>query len=343
MDAVTKEYLDGCRTSYWYNHFRDVTPATKIVKLPREFIDYLLDDGFRLPGSPSSDSSHGSRSNDRGVPSSQSDSDPPAEMKHHSFPDLENEISGAISELGGFVFPKLTWSSPKDAVWLSSTSTLKCSTSKEIISLLKGSDFVMHDITLAYCDCQDLDEGNKAPPLSDHELVLRRWFDLCESMEFRVFIHNRKIVAISQRDTRNYYSFLPPSIKEYKGLIADFYGSNFSAYKYPSIVIDVYVLPERRKVWLLDINPFTRTTDSLLFTWDEILEAALSLSEDRPVESMFMVVRSQGEVAHKTEPRYSTNRYPKEYIYMSCSETMAGLANRLYYEQKYEDEKSNPD
>ena len=45
-----------------------------------------------------------------------------------SFPEILNEMKSAICELGGRVFPKCGWSSPKDAEWVFQDSTLKCST-----------------------------------------------------------------------------------------------------------------------------------------------------------------------------------------------------------------------
>lgn len=38
-----------------------------------------------------------------------------------SFPDLEKKLSKGIEKLGGAVFPKLNWSAPRDASWISNT------------------------------------------------------------------------------------------------------------------------------------------------------------------------------------------------------------------------------
>src|SRR5205814_3144432 len=38
-----------------------------------------------------------------------------------------------------------------------------------------------------------------------------------------------------------------------------------------SDVFDVYVTRNRERVWLIDFNPFGPMTDSLMYTWEEIL------------------------------------------------------------------------
>ncbi|KAI3711977.1 hypothetical protein L1987_70526 [Smallanthus sonchifolius] len=42
-----------------------------------------------------------------------------------SFPELESQIDESIKTLGGAIFPKLNWSSPKDSAWISPNARLK--------------------------------------------------------------------------------------------------------------------------------------------------------------------------------------------------------------------------
>ena len=46
------------------------------------------------------------------------------------------------------------------------------------------------------------------------------------------------------------------------------------------MVFDVYIEHERKKVWLVDFNPFSPTTDSLLFTWEEIYDLSKRVKGD---------------------------------------------------------------
>ena len=42
--------------------------------------------------------------------------------------------------------PKLNWSAPKDACWISATNSMECRSANDVYLLLKSSDFVVHDL-----------------------------------------------------------------------------------------------------------------------------------------------------------------------------------------------------
>lgn len=48
------------------------------------------------------------------------------------FLQLHAEIESAIEQLGGQVAPKLNWSSPTDALWISSYNSLKCCNADQV-------------------------------------------------------------------------------------------------------------------------------------------------------------------------------------------------------------------
>jgi len=62
-------------------------------------------------------------------------------------------INTAIDKLGGTVIPKLTWSVPKDATWVTVGNTLRCSTADQVLLLLKSSDRIAHDLEDALAQC----------------------------------------------------------------------------------------------------------------------------------------------------------------------------------------------
>lgn len=70
---------------------------------------------------------------------------------------------------------------------------LKCVNPNEVYLLLKSSDFVTHDLDYPYEGCDDIPEG-ETPPLSYH-LVLKKWFDMPRSHEFRCFVRNRQLLG----------------------------------------------------------------------------------------------------------------------------------------------------
>ena len=51
------------------------------------------------------------------------------------FPGLMADIEGAVASLGGCVAPKLSWSSPHDAVWVSARRSLACRSAAEVRTL----------------------------------------------------------------------------------------------------------------------------------------------------------------------------------------------------------------
>ena len=99
-----------------------------------------------------------------------------------SFPELMEQIGEQIQVLGGDVFPKLNWSAPRDASWMSPSGTTKCQGAGDIILLLKSSEFIAHDLTLPYEGCIDFAPGTEeqgaaavAAAKLPMALVLRRW------------------------------------------------------------------------------------------------------------------------------------------------------------------------
>ena len=110
-------------------------------------------------------------------------------------------MRGAIGRLNGKVLPKLNWSAPKDAHWIH--GSLKCTTPSEVFTLLKASDFISHDLCHAFDHCKS---ARRRP--ESFSLVLRRWHSLHESNEFRAFVRDSKLVAVSQRHTSTFFEHL---------------------------------------------------------------------------------------------------------------------------------------
>ena len=48
------------------------------------------------------------------------------------FPDLFAQIDAAIAALGGQVLPKLNWSAPLDAAWLTTSGSIACTNAEEV-------------------------------------------------------------------------------------------------------------------------------------------------------------------------------------------------------------------
>lgn len=75
--------------------------------------------------------------------------------------------------------------------------SLKCLVPADIYLLLKSSDFVTHDLTMAYDDCIDGGPSNDEEVMNDRtfELVLKKWFDMPRSSEWRCFVRHRRLIG----------------------------------------------------------------------------------------------------------------------------------------------------
>ena len=205
------------------------------------------------------------------------------------FPALHDDITAAITALGGAVAPKLNWSSPKDATWISRhPNTMKCTSANDVYILLKSSNFITHDLDHAFDDTVPTPSSTTAPPNPDFTpvLVLRTFFNPLPSLEFRCFVKSRTLLAITQRDM-NYYAFLDGLRPQIVSRVRELFTKMRFSFPDANWVFDVYI-PEadydeeaddvdeaERKVLgrarLIDINPWAPRTDTLLFDWGELL------------------------------------------------------------------------
>lgn len=86
--------------------------------------------------------------------------------------------------------------------------------------LLKSSDFINHDLNHVYENCADVEEKEQSQ--IQYDLVLRKWYDLQPSMEFRCFVKDQEIIGITQRDV-NYYPFLLDIKEDIEQAIYEFF------------------------------------------------------------------------------------------------------------------------
>eukprot|EP00794_Sanderia_malayensis_P006883 gene6883-7658_t len=308
---MKREHVRNCMFSTWYPHFRQLTIKSRIIKLPDDFVNYLLADGIVLPAdngpSPScrefncEDSDN--KLHSKTVESQEADdwSDCDDEVALPNFPELQAEVNEAIKELSGAVFPKLNWSCPKDARWISADGTLKCRSFSDICLLLKSSDFIMHDLTNAFEFCED---STERLPTDSFELVLRKWTEISPAAEFRCFVKKDRLIAITQRDTTNFYDFLLANSHKVHRDITEFFKMKIqSKFVESSFVFDIWRYGDG-KLTLIDVNPFSAVTDSLLFTWQELRDGLNDVCHENN--------ETQGEL--RLVPEGATSLQPSQYL-----------------------------
>lgn len=258
--------------------YRSLTPKTRLIPLSASFLSYLRADGIILPleDDLSDDNSDIEDEDEEEVESTD-----PSE----AWLDVHQKIKSTISELGGSVMPKLNWSAPKDATWISATNSMACTMPNDVYLLLKSSDFITHDLDQVFDDCKKESEDECESASEDEEssmdkslskipyhLVLRKTIPAFNpALEIRCFVRSRNLLCMCQRDL-NHFDFLPRLIPKLRSLIQDFFDRNLEkSFPDENFVFDVYIPPPHDRVWLIDVNPWAQRTDPLLFSWMEIL------------------------------------------------------------------------
>ncbi|KAJ4460449.1 putative cell division cycle protein [Paratrimastix pyriformis] len=293
----TVESVNACQFTSWYPLFREYTFKSHVIPLPDPFVAYLRSDGIHLPRD-GEDLPKGETEDDDdsdGAWSTAGDDAPTAQPPQ--FPELEKEISDTIEMLGGSAFPKLNWSSPKDAAWICATHTLKCESPTDVMLLLKGSDMITHDLHYPYENCRLAQPPAPTTTASEpaastdlfstqphvpYVLVLRKYFALHHSNEFRCFVREGRLLAISQREA-THFPHLKKSIGQLSDTIEKFWQAVVrTRFPIPSYVFDVYVSLNER-VYIVDFGLWGPSTDPLLFDWDELRDP--NFGENLPPDS----------------------------------------------------------
>ncbi|GAV26906.1 hypothetical protein PMKS-000367 [Pichia membranifaciens] len=308
-----------CSFSSWYPKFEKYTISDAAIfkPLPKEFIAYLESDGIELPkenkkdsvlfqdAKPNSDNEYSDWEDDEAEIPKNSSGEKIGLDPTENFKDFHNELKETIKSFSS-VTPKLNWSAPQDSTWIMTGRNMRCFSTSDLFLLLKSSDYVNHDMYHAFDETTDYDKAN--PPKFELELVLRKWVDINPSTEFRCFVRDRQLIAISQRDL-NYYSFLDEIKEEISEKIFMFFDDVLMGkFDCNSFVFDVYIPKPFKKVYLIDINPFRRSTESLLFSWNEL---ATMKPADDDVDIRFVTQHNSGRFASKA---HSQNHVPVEFV-----------------------------
>jgi hypothetical protein len=237
-----------CQFDKWYRLFVGKTFKSVVIALPEDFVRYLGEDGVILPKSSdhyfTNDALSSDEEDERVKEVCENDvCEKEFGACRYDFSALENQLKGAIKDLRGEVMVKLNWSCPLDATWMNA-GTLKCRSVSDVFSLLKSSDRVTFDLEHMFDHLQNDPvhisikeanlseayaspvESNTAKQLFSPYLVVRKWANLNPAMEFRVFVKDKRILAMCQRDCCTYYDFLEAKLDHIQDLIYKFMGSH---------------------------------------------------------------------------------------------------------------------
>jgi len=321
---LVKDVL-ACSLPSWYPQFEKVTVQTEILPLPDQVLNYLLEDGgLILPKECNKELRDGTEDDYDDFGDVDWNVEPSSESaeEQKSFPEFSAKITSLLKSFGGQTFCKLNWSSPKDAAWIGLDKSLKCTSLAQVYLLLKSSDFVTHDLSMPFDDCEDADTENLEV---QYCLVLRKWIDINPGLEYRCFVKNMELIAISQRDNSTYYEHIMKSESSIKQDIHTFFKEHIQ-HKFPSdnFVFDV-IRTKKDKVILIDFNPFGETTDPLFFTWDELSQSCDNNIEDGRNFELRYATDSSGVQPHP----YRHYSIPSDFVDLSTGSDPAKLIDFL--------------
>jgi len=304
---ISSSQIAACSFERWYPRFRlsgndKHTFKSRFIPLEKEFVEFLMKDGIVLPRAPNGSAALRGRDprklKSKQIKEEEEDGwdEDEEDANDFCFDSLESRIETMIEQLDGELFPKLNWTSPRDAEWAIGGS-LACGSPGEIFLVLKASSFCQYDIQLA--------TETSCPVI----LVLRKFVEVNRALEFRCFVRNGKLAFACQRDPSKYYEYLnEPAMKEkLLNLLRDFVAKiivpRFDTGGGSGFIADVYVeITGRRpkgKCWLVDVSPLPAKVADLsgtekaksdaienvpphpLLTWDEVLEDSKLIDDPR--------------------------------------------------------------
>lgn len=223
--------------------------------------------------------------------------------------------------MGGYAFPKLNWTAPIDASWVS--GSLKCQSVGDVYMILKSSDFIHHDIEL----WEKLINKTDIEPT----LALRSWCNFNPAMEFRCFVYQRSLTLIVQRNAGQYYPFLDQMKGSILDNVCNFYEATSKKFDkngkccflLDTFEFDIYI-DTKMKVWLVDINRLMIPSDKNeeeaylhpLATWDEVKRSSsiLSQSSSSASKTIIKVIQSEKDKKRDQDMTLSMHKVPYDMV-----------------------------
>ena len=312
----------------WYPKLRKHAPKSAVINLDElqpEFLTWLEEDGLVL--SDANDARGATQRVRRNVEQEArevlSDDDEDEEDAPPQFPALNARIYELIDKYGP-VFPKLNWSAPLDAAWILPGNTVRCQSPNDIYLLLKSSDFVTKDLEqVKELQTACAERGLEKPHV---ELVLKKWFEMPRSHEFRVFVREGRMIAVSQRDV-TFYEHLQNEATQDQ-ILRQLHATVDlvkEAVPLTDLVIDVYLTRNLDSSFVIDLNPFLPRTDPLLWAFEELEECAQAMRED-PTRTVPLRILTSPAQASQSQPTYSSNMIPADVVEIGSGQNIAEFA-----------------
>jgi hypothetical protein len=177
-----KQDLLHCSFVNWYELFEKISIKSFSLPIPEDVLEYLKADLIILPKECELQSDSGGFD----------DEDTEESQETPEFVEFSRAMMNIVKRLGGSAFLKTNWHCPKDGIWITACQSLKVRDLTDIYQLLKASSICKEDLT-------QIDQKDS------NFLIFRKWKDVHPGTEFRCFVKNRNLIAISPRDWPEYH------------------------------------------------------------------------------------------------------------------------------------------
>lgn len=156
---------------------------------------------------------------------------------------------------------------------------MRVSCAADVIDMFVRSERVYQDLLLAAVN---------RPEVYDENFVIRKFIPIDVDMEFRGFVYNGKLTALSQYNYMIYSERLVAKKEAIAKQILDFFNRSvqpkLTSAGFPGeFIIDFAVCnaeadEDSWKLWVIELNPFLSSTDGAMFSWEH--ERHLLTGED---------------------------------------------------------------
>jgi len=147
----------------------------------------------------------------------------------------------------------------------------------------------------------DLQLALEHPDLFKQSIVVRQWVTIDVDMEWRGFVYDHKLNALSQYNYVTYFPRLAALEEKVGKAITSFFETNVKArmqkLEYPNYVIDFAIVGDFERIYVIEINPWGPETDSALFSFKD----ELTLLQNQP-----LTIRSRTDILKKIKETYQS-------------------------------------
>ncbi|XP_053673526.1 cell division cycle protein 123 homolog [Anopheles nili] len=264
----------ACMLVNWYELFRKNSIKSLVIPVPDDVLAYLRRDMLILPKECTNftdvgtgegfQTTHYNTFDDQFNDSDTDVEDTEESDEQPAFPAFSQALTEGIQALGGNAFLKSDWHCPKDAQWITLGQSLCVRDITDIYQLLKASSFCKEDFS----------ERSSVNDSGFH-VVLKKWRDIHPGSEFRCFVRNRSLIAISPRHWPSYHEHIARERTDIVNDIVSLFKEKIKgAFPLKDYVFDVY-RPSKDKVIIMDFSLYGKGhSDSLAFDYDQLDEDA---------------------------------------------------------------------